>query len=336
MSQAPIMPFYTDAYLADTHHLSTEAHGAYLLLLLHIWRCNGVAPPDDDTLLARITRQPLRRWKHTTRPLLIGFFTLDGGRWVQKRLHREWHSVQSKIEQNKQKGIKGNWIKNVANPMKNNLSLSAVAIAQGTPSINHDPSTDKPVYKKEECISEPSLRGARVDERLRFAQSESQKGDEAIHGSPRDRVARDDAPSIPHTPALTALKPILNDVSYFVRGGKTVSLLLKPQLIEAAREVSQLLKPTAQSQASELVDTLFLYFPRSLEKADINALKNDLITRFAEWPYDLIHSATHALIAAHPYPTLPPMSAFASRIEPALHTRRKQAERIERLLAQLH
>lgn len=194
MSQAPIMPFYTDAYLADTHHLSTEAHGAYLLLLLHIWRCNGVAPPDDDAQLARITRLPLRRWKSTMRPLLQGFFTLDDGRWMQKRLDREWHSVQSKIEQNRQKGIKGNWIKNTANLKKNSLSSHAVAIAEASPSINHDPSTDKPVDNKV-MVEESSLRGAFCDE--------------AIHGSPRAKEgARDDATGVPHTPALTALKPM--------------------------------------------------------------------------------------------------------------------------------
>ncbi len=321
MSQAPIMPFYTDAYLADTHHLSTEAHGAYLLLLLHIWRCNGIAPPDDDRQLARITRLPLRRWKVTMRPLLQGFFTLDDGHWVQKRLHREWHSVQHKIEQNKQKGIKGNWIKNATNPLKNNLSRSAVAHADASPSINHDPSTDKPLYKKEEHISESSLRAA--------------VSGAAIHGSPRDCVARDDTTRVPLTPALTALKPILNDVGYFVRGGKIISPLLKPQLIEAAREVATLLQPITTQQADEVIEKLFLHFPKSLEKTDADALKSDLISRFAEWPYDLVRDATDAIIHSHPYPTLPPMSAFATRIEPALHTRRKQAQRIERLLAQI-
>ena len=48
------MPLYIGDYLAATQRLTTEQHGAYLLLLIDYWR-NG-PPPFDDAVLSQITR----------------------------------------------------------------------------------------------------------------------------------------------------------------------------------------------------------------------------------------------------------------------------------------
>lgn len=80
------MPLYIGDYLADTGRLTTEGHGAYLLLLMDYWR-NG-PPPDDDKTLAAITKLPLSRWRKL-RPALAGFFTITDSQWRQKRADKE-------------------------------------------------------------------------------------------------------------------------------------------------------------------------------------------------------------------------------------------------------
>jgi uncharacterized protein YdaU (DUF1376 family) len=66
------VPIYIADYLADTCRLTTEQHGAYLLLIFDYWR-NG-ALPDDDAVLAQVCRLTPDAWS-MHRALLRGFFT---------------------------------------------------------------------------------------------------------------------------------------------------------------------------------------------------------------------------------------------------------------------
>jgi uncharacterized protein YdaU (DUF1376 family) len=78
------MPLYVADYLADTGHLSTVQHGAYLLLIMHYWRTSGL--PDDDVKLAKITRLPLRIWVDAVRPHIEPLFQPG---WKHKRVEAE-------------------------------------------------------------------------------------------------------------------------------------------------------------------------------------------------------------------------------------------------------
>jgi uncharacterized protein YdaU (DUF1376 family) len=80
------LPLYVADYRADTTRLSTEQHGAYLLLIMDYWR-NG-SPPNDDRVLAQITGLALARWK-AHRPVIQPFFAIEGGKWKHGRIEKE-------------------------------------------------------------------------------------------------------------------------------------------------------------------------------------------------------------------------------------------------------
>lgn len=106
MSQAPYMPLFTDALLGDTLHLSAEEFGAYCLILFSTWQNNGQALPDDNSELARVCRVSRQKWV-MLRPKLTRHFDLSSGSWRQKRLEKEWNRVQQRIDEQRQKSVKG-------------------------------------------------------------------------------------------------------------------------------------------------------------------------------------------------------------------------------------
>jgi uncharacterized protein YdaU (DUF1376 family) len=89
------MPVYIGDYLADTMHLTTEQHGAYLLLIFHLWRRGTL--PDEDTALAKITGLGASSWANA-RPVLAEFFKIQDGQWRHGRVERERIRVASKQE----------------------------------------------------------------------------------------------------------------------------------------------------------------------------------------------------------------------------------------------
>jgi uncharacterized protein YdaU (DUF1376 family) len=87
------MPVFIGDYLADTMHLSTEQHGAYLLLLFHLWRRGSLH--DDDGALAQITGLSRNAWSNA-RPVLAEFFQIHDGLWRLGRVERERTRVTAK------------------------------------------------------------------------------------------------------------------------------------------------------------------------------------------------------------------------------------------------
>lgn len=99
------MPLYVADYLADTQHLTTAHHGAYLLMLMASWMRGGRLA-DDEEQLAAICRMDRKAWAKA-KPVLAEFFTVQDGFWVQGRLADEYEEAQRISNKNRENGKKG-------------------------------------------------------------------------------------------------------------------------------------------------------------------------------------------------------------------------------------
>jgi uncharacterized protein YdaU (DUF1376 family) len=92
------MPFYVGDYLRDTMHLTTEEHGAYLLLILAYWSRGGPLP-NDDRWLAHVvgvgaSHNCLRKWRQL-RPTLERFFIISDV-WTHSRIETELAALEER------------------------------------------------------------------------------------------------------------------------------------------------------------------------------------------------------------------------------------------------
>lgn len=95
MAALPYMQLYVADYLADTMHLTTEEHGAYLLLIFNYWQ---TGKPIPMSRLARITRLSNERWTDVERSL-GEFFNERDNEWVHDRIERDLEAVRATQEQ---------------------------------------------------------------------------------------------------------------------------------------------------------------------------------------------------------------------------------------------
>lgn len=134
MAKADIwMPLFIGDYLADTTRLTTEQHGAYLLLIMDYWR-NG-APPDDDQILCSITKINAKDFKRI-KPSVMSLFRLTDGVWKHKRIDEELAesaSRKKKSEEKAKKAAEARWGK--ASPEQASGDTSSIASSNAS-SIN--------------------------------------------------------------------------------------------------------------------------------------------------------------------------------------------------------
>lgn len=113
MSALDELPLSTSSYLADTQHLSLLQHGAYLLILMTMWRAGGWID-DDERKLATICKTTVKKWRQIAgdvRALLI----VRDSKLSQKRLLSEVEIVLNMVARNRENGSAGGKAKALKN-----------------------------------------------------------------------------------------------------------------------------------------------------------------------------------------------------------------------------
>lgn len=157
MSRVPAyLPLFGSDYLADTQHLSTEEHGAYLLLMIAAWRQEDCGLPSDDKKLARIVGLSVRKWTQI-KDTILEFWTVENDRIYQPRLLKEWTYACKKSEGNRENARK-RWS---AQPTENNEGAPSDRISDGNaPQPQPQPQGRKKVIEASASIAQNDVSGS--------------------------------------------------------------------------------------------------------------------------------------------------------------------------------
>lgn len=94
MAALPYIQLYVADYLADTAHLSTEEHGAYILLIFNYWQ-RGQALNNIKERLGSICKLTPEAWERV-KPTLAEFFQIEGDVWFHQRIEADLAAVAEK------------------------------------------------------------------------------------------------------------------------------------------------------------------------------------------------------------------------------------------------
>lgn len=95
MAALPYIQLYVADYIADTMHLSTEEHGAYLLIIMNYWQTGKPLQCERIPNVVRMTKERFAEIEKT----LSEFFTVtENGLWVHQRIEMDLAHVREKCE----------------------------------------------------------------------------------------------------------------------------------------------------------------------------------------------------------------------------------------------
>lgn len=132
------MPLFIGDYMTATSRLTTEQHGAYLLLIMDYWK-NGPLP-DNDQILAQITRMRPDAWSNA-RGVLAGFFKVANGQWRHSRIEKEIAEAverKGKAKDKASKAAQARW--SASGNARSNARSNASDMLEQCPSPSPSPS----------------------------------------------------------------------------------------------------------------------------------------------------------------------------------------------------
>lgn len=136
MAEFPSLPLFTDAYIADTQHLTNEEHGVYLRLLMFAWRSPNCALPADDRRLSIMVGVTPKKWARL-KPSIMAFWTETELGWQQDRLTFERRRVAQMIKQKSDAGIASARAKS-----RKTKEQGSTGVVTGTPTAAQQPDPD--------------------------------------------------------------------------------------------------------------------------------------------------------------------------------------------------
>lgn len=119
------MPFYVGDYIRDTQHLTTEQHGAYLLIIFAMFSAGG-SLPSDEAKLSRIARMTKAKWL-SNRDEILPYFQDDGEVLTHTKITEVRKKYEEKLLKLAQNGSKGG----AAKSLKCKDTALANAVANG-------------------------------------------------------------------------------------------------------------------------------------------------------------------------------------------------------------
>lgn len=139
MSKLDVLPLSTGAYIADTQHLSLAQHGAYLLILMTMWRAGGWID-DDEKKLARIVKLSVPKWRKIAADIVALLIRKDG-KLSQKRLLSETEKALKRVTQNRLNGELGGKAKSLKNKEQDLANANDSLESQKKPPLSTKPQT---------------------------------------------------------------------------------------------------------------------------------------------------------------------------------------------------